>query len=109
LLFSLIRKIESSYTSAIDEKSIKFHNNIPKDFSVKADEMMLERILDNLIANAVKYNVANGTVSCSWDASTHSILIEDTGIGIGRDQLPFLFNPFYRADDSRSTQIPEAA
>lgn len=106
LLFSLIRKIESSYTSAIDEKSIKFHNNIPKDFSVKADEMMLERILDNLIANAVKYNVANGTVSCSWDASTHSILIEDTGIGIGRDQLPFLFNPFYRADDSRSTQIP---
>jgi two-component system heavy metal sensor histidine kinase CusS len=105
LLDALIDKISQRYGSLIQKNKLTFNNQLPQNCIVKADEVMLERILDNLISNAIKYNIPKGSILCIWDNATNSLIIKDNGIGIPKDQLPFLFNRFYRADNSRSSVV----
>lgn len=79
--------------------------NIPPNCSVVADAALLDRILENIISNAIKYNTPNGNIIFEWNVKSNSLLIKDEGIGISKEQLPYLFNRFYRADNSRSSEI----
>ena len=66
---------------------------------------MLQRMLANLIDNAIHYTPSGGavTVSLSEDGGENALLsIADTGIGIGSNDLPRVFDRFYRCDQSRS-------
>lgn len=105
LLDALIDKISQRYGSIIQKNKLTFNNQLPQNCIVKADEVMLERVLDNLISNAIKYNIPKGSIFFVWDNATNSLIIKDNGIGIPKDQLPFLFNRFYRADNSRSSVV----
>jgi len=101
-----ITKITKNFEALIKSNSIQIQNSIPSDAAVWADRLLLEMILDNLISNAIKYNKIEGGIFFSWDATAKILSIKDEGIGINADQLPFLFNRFFRADESRSSQIP---
>lgn len=72
------------------------------------DRTLLYRVIFNLLENAVKYNRPGGTVAVSLSSSgCHSILcIEDNGIGMSEEAPAHVFEPFYRADKSRSQIIP---
>lgn len=105
VLKGLMEKIADSHYSLLEKNSNKIHIAIPQNCLVRADETMLERILDNLILNAIKYNRPDGNIFCEWDELTNSLTIRDEGMGISREQLPMLFNRFYRADNSRSSHI----
>jgi len=63
---------------------------------------MTERVLDNLLDNAIQHTPAQGTiaVSASSDDRMVSVSIRDSGPGIEADQLPHLFDPFYRGDSA---------
>ncbi|MCD2491747.1 HAMP domain-containing histidine kinase [Lacrimispora sp. NSJ-141] len=75
---------------------------------VRGNASLLYRAVFNLIENAIKYNRPGGTAAVSLEQSQAGICIriEDTGIGIEADALSHIFEPFYRADPSRSQQIP---
>jgi hypothetical protein len=66
---------------------------------VLADEEAVRQILDNLIDNAIKYTPEGGTVrvSCAITAEGVALEVFDTGIGIPRDDLPRVFERFYRS------------
>ncbi len=75
--------------------------------AVRGSASLLYRAVFNLIENAVKYNRRGGSVAVRLEQSGADVRIrvEDTGIGIGEEAMPHIFEPFYRADPSRSQQI----
>ena len=105
LVATTIHKILKVHESLIKSSAIQIQIDIPSEATVTADTLLLEMILDNLISNALKYNRAEGRIHLSWETANKTLNITDEGIGIDANQLPLLFNRFYRADDSRSSQI----
>jgi len=70
---------------------------------IKADHDRVRQTLTNLVHNAIKFNHPGGTVAVSTRADAESVIvsISDTGIGISRDDLPHVFERFYKADRAR--------
>ncbi|MBD3272605.1 MAG: PAS domain-containing protein [Elusimicrobia bacterium] len=92
----------------IKKKSIIINNEIPENLPpVNADDDRLGQVLMNLLDNAVKYNNQNGTITISVDelSDYFRFTITDTGIGIPSQNLPRLFERFYRVDKARSREL----
>ena len=72
-----------------------------------ADEEAVQQILDNLVDNALKYTPQGGTVCIRWGREDKHVFLEvrDTGIGIPEDELPRIFERFYRVDKARSREL----
>jgi two-component system phosphate regulon sensor histidine kinase PhoR len=90
------------------KKSISLTLNIPEVIpEIPADELLLEQALLNLLDNAIKYNREGGTVSLSamLKDSEVEVKVTDTGIGIGSEHLPRIFERFYRVDKGRSREM----
>lgn len=86
------------------QKSLTLTLNLDHNCRVIATEDDLFQIIYNLIENAIKYNVPEGNVSVDvhcLDGQVH-LLVADTGIGIPSDDLPKIFDRFYRVDKARS-------
>ena len=76
------------------KKPIKIDIDIPDNLSVMADSLHFGNVLSNLIDNAVKYS--EDTVNINIKADNNSIVIADNGIGIDKENLPYIFDKFYR-------------
>jgi len=87
-----------------DERGVKIHCDLPA-VDGHGDEERLAQVITNLLANAVQYNKANGEVRISTKLQGSMILlaVSDTGPGISSEDLPHVFERFYRADQSRSS------
>ena len=74
---------------------------------VVADDEAFHQIFDNLIDNAIKYTPEAGRVDvgCNLVGDSVEITVADSGIGIPRDDLPRIFERFYRVDKARSREL----
>jgi two-component system phosphate regulon sensor histidine kinase PhoR len=72
-----------------------------------ADEEAVHQILDNLVDNALKYTPAGGRIQVRWRALDGQVCleVEDTGIGIPEQDLPRVFERFYRVDKARAREL----
>lgn len=87
-----------------EDKDIKLKIQMPDESWLATDRRKLQRILGNLLDNAIKFTPRGGTITITvgGDEKGVSIRVEDTGIGISEDDISRIFEKFYRADKSRS-------
>ena len=84
-----------------------YTGNVPDDVLVIADVEQMKRVVNNIISNSVKYNdKENGEISLTLldDGDFVRVEIRDNGQGISKEDLPNIFNRFYRADASRTSR-----
>ena len=68
------------------------------DIMIKMDRRKFVRVIDNLISNAIKYNKRNGEISIVLEKN--KLIIADTGIGISKEKIPFMFDRYLRFNSS---------
>lgn len=96
--------MQAKWTPSFQEKNIALHVSCDANILLSADPLRLEQIFLNLLDNSLKYCKEGGNVSLTAykDGGNVIIHLRDDGTGIPDQDLPFIFNRFYRVDKSRS-------
>lgn len=79
--------------------------------AITIDESRIAQVLGNLLSNALRYTPSGGRVTLAAaapDGDRVTLTVQDTGPGIAPEDLPFIFNRFYRADKSRAEESGES-
>ncbi|UMZ74641.1 sensor histidine kinase [Natranaerofaba carboxydovora] len=113
-LNELAEKINATAKPQALNKGIEFHyKSIEEDIIIEADEDLLYRAIKNLIQNALNHTEAGGKVELGIQKNQTSkenpgesalIYVTDTGKGIPEEKFPYVFERFYRADESRTKE-----
>jgi signal transduction histidine kinase len=76
---------------------------LQKEIFIRGDKEKVKEIIINLLSNAIKFtNEGFIRISTSQNKNYASLIIEDTGIGIDSEDMPHIFERFYRGEKSRS-------
>ena len=105
-LSAVIHDAVELFRAVAENKGLSLEASCPeRRICIRGDESRLQRVVANLIENAIKYTPPGGRVSVRDFSQNGRIVIEvlDTGIGISEDEIPRVFNRFYRGDASRSS------
>jgi two-component system phosphate regulon sensor histidine kinase PhoR len=108
-LGDLIDDVVDFVKELAEKKKISIsRNEIPTSLTLEADRNYLEQVLTNLLDNAIKYTPEGGKITISAiekDQKEVQCSIEDNGIGIPKEDLPRIFERFYRVDKGRSQEL----
>ncbi|MGH8771644.1 MAG: sensor histidine kinase [Burkholderiales bacterium] len=105
-LSELAQDVMQKFELGANKKQIRLHLDAPPKLSfVRADVRLMERALENLIENAMKYSPSGGEVRVTIAQEEDQIMVEvrDSGGGIPSEDLPFIFDRFYRVDKNRAS------
>jgi heavy metal sensor kinase len=103
-LAALVREACELFGSPAEDKGLTLRCTVPEPCGIVGDHRMIQRLIANLLDNAVKYTPAGGQVevTVSREGGGAVVTVSDTGIGISPADLPRIFDRFYRCDRSRS-------
>ncbi len=101
----LVQDVLMKYKPVAETSNINLEVRLPESLpQVYADVGLIERVLSNLMENALRYTPQEGriTIEISQEQDNMRVAVEDTGCGIEEDELPHIFDRFYRVEKSRA-------
>jgi signal transduction histidine kinase len=106
-LSKLLEEVYQDVLIISSEKQLEISKQIQEGLLLKGNKELLTRMLWNFAENGIKYNKQGGSMSLTLKADKKNICIEieDGGIGIPSEDIPKIFDRFYRVDKSRSRQL----
>lgn len=107
-LKNLVEGIVELFLGRAKERGLSIVLDLPEEEVVmNGDRLLLESAIINLVDNAIKYNVDGGRIIIRLFRSGKELFleVEDTGVGIPKEHIPFIFDKFYVVDRSRSRRF----
>lgn len=103
-LTDLVEGTAESLRPWMEEKGLELVLNLPSGLSVRGDADALIRVFVNILGNAVRYT-SEGTITVTGQetAAETTVEVEDTGVGIGPEDLPKIFDRFFRVEKARTS------
>lgn len=102
-LIQLAREVGEQFASRAEQSGQNFITNIPNEVvQVQGNEMQLKQVMINLLENAFKFTPINGEISLTAERAEDELIlcVSDTGIGIPKEDIPYLFKRFHRASNA---------
>ncbi|WP_420628823.1 response regulator [Candidatus Leptofilum sp.] len=109
-LAPMLQEIYDEFLSQADEKKLSLDLNLTADtelLQIQGERLRLQQVFRNLVNNAVKYTPENGRITISTDVQDDQVRIhvQDDGMGIPADDLPHVFDSFYRVSNEATKTI----
>lgn len=101
----LVQPVVATFAPAAEEATINLEADVPEDLPpVQVDPTRMTQVLNNLLSNALRHTPPGGAISigCDTDGNHICLSVQDTGEGISPEDLPRVFDRFYRADPARN-------
>ncbi|HTW66529.1 MAG TPA: ATP-binding protein [Bryobacteraceae bacterium] len=97
-LSGLVRDLVDQHQIPAEAQGVQLSAELPGGCTILGDRIQIERLVSNLLGNAIKYTRAGGRVNVSLAPGYDHVelVVEDTGVGISLDHLPHIFDRFYR-------------
>jgi heavy metal sensor kinase len=108
-LADVVADLVDQFQIPAEEKDVTLTSAVEPCAPVEADRTQIERLLSNLLSNAVKYTPRGGSVRVivgpAREPGWTKLSVEDTGVGIPAENLPHIFDRFYRVRNAQTNQI----
>ncbi len=105
---ALADRLREEFFDRLSQKEMRLEADFSRPFTFISDDSLLHLVLVNLLDNAIKYSSPGSSVrlGAAMDDEGIQIDVEDRGMGIPEEELPRIFERFYRVDRSRSPAVP---
>lgn len=106
-LNSIVEGVFTVMQNIAADKNILLSNKVDENIFINANKNRMKQLILNLVDNAIKYNITNGSVTVYAQNAGGKVVInvKDTGIGIPQEHIPRIFERFYRVDKGRSRDM----
>ena len=98
-MHKILKDLSASLLPLAEQKGLELKIESPESLPIYADKNLIERLFSNLISNALKFTSNGGVyITIKQENKNYHITVNDTGIGISKEELPQIFKKYHQAD-----------